>query len=169
MSEPVRALGAGRPDVSELFLAPWRELLGDSLCLEVAYFGLKGTGPGSLRLAARTLKLADRLGVRAVVDAGDRLWDSHAGFVKDTHQPFLISYSLAKGPERSDPLDPASAPTGRPVYVLNECYRSSADISKHWKITAAQWPDFQAILRWMRTPGIQVVTLHDGQVRNAAR
>ena len=33
-SEPVRALSAGRPDVAERLLAPWRELFGGSLRLE---------------------------------------------------------------------------------------------------------------------------------------
>lgn len=59
-SEPVRALSAGRPDLAEQLLAPWRELFGGSLRLEVVYRGLSGTGAGSLRLAARTLQLADR-------------------------------------------------------------------------------------------------------------
>ncbi|MFJ4409029.1 hypothetical protein [Streptomyces sp. NPDC088910] len=101
------------------------------------------------------------------VAVGDRLWDSHARFVRSTHQSFLVAYGLAKGPERADPLDPASALTGRTVYVLNECYRTSADISRHWKITSTRWPEFQAVLDWMHTPGTQVVTLHDGQVRNS--
>ncbi|MDC0773888.1 DNA polymerase III subunit alpha [Streptomyces sp. HD] len=66
-AEPVRALSAGRPDVAEQLLAPWRELAGERLRLEAVYLDRQGTGAGSLRLAARTVGLADRLGVRAVL------------------------------------------------------------------------------------------------------
>ncbi|MGW6570456.1 DNA polymerase III subunit alpha [Streptomyces sp. NPDC054975] len=66
-SEPLRALAAGRPDVAERLLAPWRELAGANLRLEVVCWGLPGTGPGSVRYAARTLALADRLGIRTVL------------------------------------------------------------------------------------------------------
>ncbi|GAA0424621.1 DNA polymerase III subunit alpha [Streptomyces luteireticuli] len=75
VSEPVRALSAGRTDLAEQFLAPWRELAGPSLRLEVLWHGLAGTGPGSLRLAARTLSLADRLGIPAVITTAARYAD----------------------------------------------------------------------------------------------
>ncbi|MEU1273594.1 hypothetical protein [Streptomyces sp. NPDC005799] len=39
---------------------PSPEALGEGLRLECVYYGLPGTGPGSLRLAARSLQLADR-------------------------------------------------------------------------------------------------------------
>ncbi|MEV7871673.1 PHP domain-containing protein [Streptomyces sp. NPDC088124] len=67
VSEPVRALAGGRPDVAERLLGPWREVFGSSLRLEAVYYGLVGTGPGSLRLAARTVQLADRTGITAVL------------------------------------------------------------------------------------------------------
>jgi error-prone DNA polymerase len=66
-SEPARALSAGRPDVAEQLLAPWCELAGPRLRLESVYLGREGTGPGSLRLAARTVGLADQLGVPVVL------------------------------------------------------------------------------------------------------
>ena len=74
-SEPVRARAAGRPDRAERLLAPWRELVGASLRLEVLWYGLPGTGPGSLRLAARTLGLADQLGIPAVLTNAVRYAD----------------------------------------------------------------------------------------------
>ncbi|WP_200303314.1 hypothetical protein [Streptomyces adelaidensis] len=101
------------------------------------------------------------------VAEGDRLWDSHAGYIRASHRGLLVTYSLAKGPELSDPLDPASAPTGRVTYALTECYRTSADIQRHWRKTAAEWHDFNALVDWMKRPGTQVVTLHDGRVRNS--
>ncbi|MFG3590612.1 DNA polymerase III subunit alpha [Streptomyces sp. NPDC047990] len=74
-SEPVRALSAGRPDLAQQLLAPWRELADERLRLETVYLGLRGTGPGSLRLAARTVGLADELGVRAVLTNAVRYAD----------------------------------------------------------------------------------------------
>jgi error-prone DNA polymerase len=41
-SEPVRALSAGRPDVAEQLLAPWRELAGEHLRLEAGAAGHRG-------------------------------------------------------------------------------------------------------------------------------
>lgn len=60
-SEPMRALSAGRPDVAEQLLAPWREPAGERLRLESVYLGRQGTGAGSLRLAARIVGLAVQL------------------------------------------------------------------------------------------------------------
>ncbi|KPI22823.1 DNA polymerase III, alpha subunit [Actinobacteria bacterium OV320] len=74
-SEPVLALSAGRPDVAERLLAPWRELAGERLRLEGVYLGGQGTGAGSLRLAARTVGLADQLGVRVVLTNAVRYAD----------------------------------------------------------------------------------------------
>lgn len=63
ISEPARALAAGRIEHARVLLAPWREAFGPDLRLETLYYGLPGTGPGSLRLAARTLGLATELGI----------------------------------------------------------------------------------------------------------
>lgn len=74
-SEPLRALAAGRPDVAERLLAPWRQVAGDGLRLEIVCWGLSGTGPGSVRLAAHTLTLADRLAIPAVLTNAVRYAD----------------------------------------------------------------------------------------------
>ncbi|MFE1909431.1 PHP domain-containing protein, partial [Streptomyces gardneri] len=66
-SEPVRALAGGRPDVAERLLVPWRELVGADLRLEAVSWGLAGMGPGSGRLAAHTVGLADRVGIPVVL------------------------------------------------------------------------------------------------------
>ncbi|MFB9584743.1 DNA polymerase III subunit alpha [Streptomyces goshikiensis] len=75
VSEPARALSAGRPDLAEHLIAPWREMAGANLRLETVCWGVPGTGPGSLRLAARTIGLADQLGVRAVLTNAVRYAD----------------------------------------------------------------------------------------------
>ncbi|BBA96474.1 putative DNA polymerase III alpha subunit [Actinacidiphila reveromycinica] len=75
LSEPVRALAAGREDVAARLLRPWQEVFGDGVRLEAAVHGRSGTGPGSLRLAARTLALADRTRTPAVLTNAVRYAD----------------------------------------------------------------------------------------------
>ncbi|NJP47472.1 DNA polymerase III subunit alpha [Actinacidiphila epipremni] len=75
LSEPVRALAAGREDVAVRLLRPWWEIFGDGLRLEAVVHGRPGTGPGSLRLAARTLALADRTRTPAVLTNAVRYAD----------------------------------------------------------------------------------------------
>ncbi|MFI2372623.1 DNA polymerase III subunit alpha [Streptomyces sp. NPDC018833] len=82
-SEVGRALAAGRPDRAAGLLAPWRERYGDRLCLEVVHHGRTGTGPGSLRQAARTLGLAAEQDVRAVLTNAVRYADPGLGPVAD--------------------------------------------------------------------------------------
>ncbi|MEU7325732.1 DNA polymerase III subunit alpha [Streptomyces griseoviridis] len=75
LSEPARALAVGREDVAERLLTPWREIFGPGLRLEVVAQKRSGTGPGSLRLAARTLALADRTRTTAVLSNAVRYAD----------------------------------------------------------------------------------------------
>ncbi|MEU2429694.1 DNA polymerase III subunit alpha [Streptomyces sp. NPDC007861] len=82
-SEVGRALAAGRPDRAARLLAPWRERYGDALRLEAVDHALAGTGPGSLRLAARTAGFAAEQGVRAVLSNAVRYADPGQGPVAD--------------------------------------------------------------------------------------
>ncbi|WP_327349967.1 DNA polymerase III subunit alpha [Streptomyces sp. NBC_01321] len=75
LSEPVRALAAGREDVAVKLLAPWREIFGRGIRLEAVLHKRSGTGPGSLRVAARTLALADRTRTTAVLSNAVRYAD----------------------------------------------------------------------------------------------
>lgn len=101
-SEPVAALTAGRPDRAARLLAPWRELFGDSLRLEVVYHGRTGTGPGSLRLAAHTVGFAAEQGVTAVLTNAVRYADPDQGPVAD----------VLDAARRLVPLDRAHLDTG---------------------------------------------------------
>jgi error-prone DNA polymerase len=74
-SEPVRALATGRPDLAEQLLAPWLRLVGTGLRLEAIDLGRTGTGPGSLRLAGRTVAFGDWLGVPVVLTNAVRYAD----------------------------------------------------------------------------------------------
>ncbi|MEU6406229.1 DNA polymerase III subunit alpha [Streptomyces sp. NPDC046985] len=101
-SEPVRALSAGRPDVAERLLEPWRALAGDGLRLEAVSYDLPGLGPGSRRLAARTLTLADQLGVPAVLTNAARYEHPAQHRVADV----LDSARLLRPVPRGARLDP---------------------------------------------------------------
>ncbi|GHC41304.1 DNA polymerase III subunit alpha [Streptomyces cinnamoneus] len=82
-SEVGRALAAGRPDRAARLLEPWREMFGDGLRLEVVRHGRTGTGPGSLRLAARTAGFAAEQRVRALLTNAVRYADPGQGPVAD--------------------------------------------------------------------------------------
>ncbi|MFJ2624157.1 DNA polymerase III subunit alpha [Streptomyces sp. NPDC087532] len=99
-SDVGRALAAGRPDRAAALLAPWREIHGDDLRLEVVHHGRAGTGPGSLRLAARTVGFATDQGVRAVLANAVRYADPGQGPVADV-------LDAARG---LVPVDPRRAP-----------------------------------------------------------
>ena len=77
----------------------------------------------------------------------------------------LLSYSISKGPQLASPFDPASAPTGKTMYVLDEVYESPAGIAEHWKQAAETWKDLAAILRWGEKG--EVATLHNGTIVQA--
>ncbi|MFE2559463.1 DNA polymerase III subunit alpha [Streptomyces sp. NPDC059352] len=82
-SDVGRALAAGRPDRAARLLAPWRERYGDALRLEAVHHGRTGAGPGSLRLAARTVGFAAEQGVRPVLSNAVRYADPGQGPVAD--------------------------------------------------------------------------------------
>ncbi|MFF1509362.1 DNA polymerase III subunit alpha [Streptomyces sp. NPDC058326] len=82
-SDAGRALAAGRPDRAARLLAPWRERYGDALRLMAVDHGRTGAGPGSLRLAARTVGFAAEQGVRPVLGNAVRYADSGQGPVAD--------------------------------------------------------------------------------------
>ncbi|MEV7182364.1 DNA polymerase III subunit alpha [Kitasatospora sp. NPDC093679] len=81
-SEPIRALAAGRPDRAAQLIAPWREWFGSHLRLEAVHHHT-GTGPGSLRLAARTVGLAADLDLLAVLTNAVRYADPHQAPLAD--------------------------------------------------------------------------------------
>jgi error-prone DNA polymerase len=76
-SEVGQALASGRLDRSAALLGPWRERFGSSLRLEASWHGRSGTGPGSLRLAARLAGFAVEQEVAAVVGNAVRYADPH--------------------------------------------------------------------------------------------
>ncbi|MFD4610732.1 DNA polymerase III subunit alpha [Streptomyces sp. NPDC058440] len=92
-----RALAAGRPDRAAKLLVPWRETYGDALRLEAVWHGRAGTGPGSLRLAARTVGFAAEQRIRPVLSNAVRYADPGQGPVAD----------VLDAARRLVPIDPA--------------------------------------------------------------
>jgi hypothetical protein len=66
------------------------------------------------------------VGPDAVAD-GDRIFESHVKWMTGHSregETALLSYSITKGAELENPVDPNSAPTGNTIFVLNEVYES---------------------------------------------
>jgi quinol monooxygenase YgiN len=106
-----------------------------------------GDMQGKVRLAFVIVCPADQ------VDTAERLFATHAGWMEETHsregEEALLSYDVSKAPELSNPLDPASDPTGNTVYVLAEIYESQAGIAKHFELANTTWEDFPDFMKLM--------------------
>jgi hypothetical protein len=97
------------------------------------------------------------------VAEGDRIFASHGEWMKGHAREgdeALLAYSVSKGPELSNPMDPSSEPTGRTVFVIDEYYASPAGIARHWQDAADNWPDIGAAIAWSGKGTVS--TLHSG-------
>ena len=88
-----------------------------------------------------------------LVEEGDRLFQSHAPWMEATHHrdgdKALLSYSVSKAPELSNPMDTNSAPTGNVCFILTEVYETEAGVADHFQQAGASWADFPATGEWM--------------------
>jgi hypothetical protein len=84
---------------------------------------------------------------------GDRIFVSHAKWMERTHYKqggkALLRYSVSKSPELTNPLDPASAPTGNVIFVLDEVYETDAGVADHFEQARASWEDHSAFVDWI--------------------
>lgn len=87
------------------------------------------------------------------VEEGKRLFSSHAPWMEKTHHrqgaKALLSYSVSISPELSNPMDPASSPTGNTCFILTEVYETEAGIADHFEQAMASWQDFPALGNWL--------------------
>jgi hypothetical protein len=99
----------------------------------------------------------------------DRRFASHGQWMKGHPREgdaALLSYTISKGPQLANPLDPNSEPTGKLVYVLDEYYESSAGVARHWQDAMENWGnDLTAVVEASTTA--TVTTLHNGTVTQA--
>ena len=100
---------------------------------------------------------------------GDRLFASHSEWMKGHPREgdvALLDYTVSKGPELSNPMDPSSEPTGKTIFVVDEYYESPAGIARHWQDTTENWPEMSsAAPAWFAKA--KIVTLHNGKVVQA--
>ena len=78
------------------------------------------------------------------VAEGDRIFASHGEWMKGHPREgdvALLEYTISKGPELSNPMDPNSEPTGKTIFVLDEYYESPAGIARHWQDAMDNWTD----------------------------
>ncbi len=98
------------------------------------------------------------------VAEGDRIFASHGDFMKGHPREgelALLDYSVSKGPELSNPMDPSSEPTGNTIFVLDERYASPGGIANHWQDTTDHWAEMSsAAPAWFEKA--MIVTLHNG-------
>jgi len=97
------------------------------------------------------------------VAEGDRIFASHGEWMKGHPREgdvALLDYTISKGPELSNPLDPNSEPTGNTIFVLDEYYESPAGIARHWQDAIDNWGDLSAVVAW--SGKATVATLHNG-------
>ena len=96
------------------------------------------------------------------VAEGDRIFSTHAPWMEKTHHrdgsKALLSYNVSKAPELSNPMDPASAPTGSTCFVLTEVYETGEGVADHFEQAQASWQDFPAFMEWMGKCKITAVT-----------
>jgi hypothetical protein len=62
------------------------------------------------------------------VAEGDRLFASHGEFIEGHSRDgdlALLDYSVSKGPELSNPMNPSSEPTGNTTFVIASAASSS--------------------------------------------
>jgi hypothetical protein len=98
----------------------------------------------------------------------DRIFASHGEWMKGHPREgdtALLSYTISKGPELSNPLDPTSAPTGNTIYVLDEYYESPAGVTRHWQDATENWKDLGAVVE--SSAKATVATLHSGTIVQA--
>ena len=85
------------------------------------------------------------------VAEGDRIFANHGEWMKGHPRDgdaALLEYTISKGPELSNPMDPSSEPTGKTIFVLDEYYESPAGIARHWQDGMDNWPDLSAAMAW---------------------
>src|SRR5215510_13144851 len=83
------------------------------------------------------------------VAAGDAVFQSHGKWMEGHSRQgdtALLDYSISKGPELANPVDPDSAPTG---------------VVEHWRLARDTWHDLPAFMDWT-SKAKKVVTLHSG-------
>ncbi len=85
-------------------------------------------------------------------EEGDRIFQNHASWMEATHhragEKALLSYTVSKAQELSNPMDLKSAPTGNTCFILTEYYESELGVVDHLQ-QSGSWKDFPALMQWI--------------------
>ena len=82
----------------------------------------------------------------ADIEKVEALLASHREFMKSTHtvdgdkNVRLNSYTVLKGPEMKNPMDPSQGTTGAMFYILTEHYETPNGLKKHLE-AGSKWKD----------------------------
>lgn len=79
----------------------------------------------------------------------DALWATHEKWMRETHvlstedgddaaRPRLTHFTISKGAELSDPMDPAKGETGRVLYTMQETYVAASGVGSHMSLAGSQ-------------------------------
>ncbi len=100
------------------------------------------------------------------VAEGDALFENHAAWMERSHHRdgdlSLLMYSVSKGPELENSLDPSSAQTGNTTFVLTEIYAGRAGVDDHWRQAAISWDGFEAFASF--AVKCKISTLHGAEI-----
>ena len=102
---------------------------------------------------------ANAFGVALKVPAADiekveSLQGDHREFMESTHtvegdkDVRLNSYTVLKGPEMKNPMDPSQGTTGAMFYILTEHYETPNGLKKHLE-AGSKWKDIGAMQEMM--------------------
>ena len=79
----------------------------------------------------------------------DAYWKSHEAWMRGSHvmslegddadKPRLTSFSINKGKELSNPMDPSSGFTGNLLYIMSETYVAPEGVASHMAKAGAEW------------------------------
>ena len=87
------------------------------------------------------------------VEEGERIFRSHAHWMEATHHrdgdKALLTYTVSKAPELSNPMDLNSAPTGNTCFILSEIYETEAGVADHFQQAMTNWQDFPGLGKWL--------------------
>jgi hypothetical protein len=73
--------------------------------------------------------------------------------MKSTHHKSgdkaLLSYSVSKAKQLTNPMDTNSPPTGKTCFILNEIYETETGVADHFEQAGTSWKDFPALGKWL--------------------
>ena len=185
-SSVLEALAARRPDLADALVAPWREIFGDSLRIEIVSHRAR-SGPLSTTVAARALGWARERGITTVLAHAARYADPSQGRVVDVLDATRRLVALDERHRDRPNAQGFLAPTPFMAHLADEIARAAGadrrtphsllvaavDLAGECAVTPADLgigevviPELDVVLDRTGTPSVQ---LREDSGRNASR